>query len=62
MSTRTKLLIPLFILCGMNIFFVSSAQEFARLNYKRSDSDSPPDQHPNSISLKDAVNEVKKNL
>ncbi|WP_276501906.1 SusC/RagA family TonB-linked outer membrane protein [Terrimonas pollutisoli] len=60
MSTRTKLLIPLFFLCGMNIYFNSSAQEFARLNYKRSDSDSPPDQHPNSISLKDAVNEVKK--
>ncbi|MFC0773563.1 SusC/RagA family TonB-linked outer membrane protein [Terrimonas alba] len=60
MSTRTKLLIPLFILCGMNIYYNSAAQEFARLNYKRSDSDSPPDQHPNSISLKDAVNEVKK--
>ncbi len=61
MSTKTKLLIPLFILCGMRISFLSSAQEFAKFNYKRSESDSPPDQNANnSISLKEAIAQVKK--
>ncbi len=60
MSTKNKLLIPLFILCGMNIFGISSAQEFAKFNYRRSDSDSPPDQAVNSVSLKEAITQIKK--
>ncbi|MEP7377270.1 MAG: SusC/RagA family TonB-linked outer membrane protein [Chitinophagaceae bacterium] len=59
--TSNKLLIPLFTLLSLNICHISSAQTLARLNVRSYDRDSPPEQHANnSISLKEAVNLVKK--
>src|SRR5688572_18535581 len=60
-NTITCLLVPLFVCMWLSICFTSSGQELARFTYKSFDKDSPPDQNTNnSISLKDAVNQVKK--
>jgi len=59
-TTITHLLTPLFVAVCLSICSTSSGQEFARLNYRTLDKDSPPDQQHNLMSLKDAVNQVKK--
>jgi hypothetical protein len=59
--TGTGLLIPLFIILSLSLYHNSSGQAIAKLNYKRFDTDSPPEQNGNNfISLKEAVNQVKK--
>lgn len=60
-NTITYLLVPLFAFLWLSICFTSSGQELARFTYKSFDKDSPPEQNTsNSITLKDAVNQVKK--
>ena len=58
---RRGFLIPFFTAACISINCFGQAQMAARLTLKNFDKDSPPEQQlSNSVSLKDAINQVKK--